>query len=273
MNQTLKQVIKSIPTVTGLFFIMWWFIIELGDFESYKDAYTDLYWIVPMLGGMLGLFLSKNWNGFKSIMGKVFGLFSLALFAEGLGLLVYSLYYRISGEELAYPSIGDFIFVAGIISFSVGSWFSLRAIAPTKKQLKSPFWHILLSMFLLLVVFFFVWKGFLYEGATDERGGLTTLFNILYPTTQMVYLFICLLAFMKVRTASGGRFYRPVFTLLAGMILLYISDYVFLHQSYEETWEAAGTSDLLYVISYTIIIQSLVYFDAVRARLMNGESK
>lgn len=273
MNQTMKQAIKSIPSITGLFFVFWWVVIKVGGFESQKDLYTDLYWVIPMLGGMLGMFLSKNWNGFKSIMGKVFGFFSFALFAEGLGLLVYSLYFRISGEELAYPSIGDFIFVIGIVSFSIGSWFSLRAIAPTKKQLVTPFWQIILSILLLLAVFYFVWKGFLYEGAIDERGGLTVLFNVLYPTTQMVYLFICLLAFMKVRTASGGRFYRPVFTLLAGMILLYVSDYVFLHQSYDETWEAAGTSDLLYVVSYTIIIQSLVYFDAVRAKLMGGGSK
>ncbi len=273
MNQTMKQVIKSIPSLTGLFFVLWWLFIKIGGFESQKDTFTDLYWVVPILGGLLGLHLSKNWNGLKSIMGKVFGFFSFALFAEGLGLLIYSLYFRISGEELAYPSIGDFIFVLGIVSFSIGSWFSLRAIAPTKKQLKNPLWHMLLSASILMAVFYFVWKGFLYEGAVDERGGLTVLFNVLYPTTQMVYLFICMLAFMKVRTASGGRFYRPAFTLLAGMILLYVSDYVFLHQSYDETWEAAGSSDLLYVVSYTIIIQAIVYFDAVRAKLMSGGGK
>ena len=270
MNQLAKQAVKAVPGLFGVFFIFWWVAIQLGNFDSQKDYFTDAYWIIPILGGALGLFLSKNWGGLKSMMGKTFAFYSFALFSEGLGLLIYSLYFRISGKELAYPSVGDFIFLVGVLSFSLGAWWALRVTTPTRKQLIKPWWHFLVALVALSVVFYFVWHGFLYEGINDDRGGLTVAFNVLYPTTQLIYLALCLLSILKVRKASGGRFFKPAFTLLLGMFLLYTADYLFLRQSYEETWVAAGTSDILYIVSYTVIIQSLVYFDSVREKLMGG---
>jgi len=269
MIQHIKQLFKFSPLLIGIFFVGWIFKISKSELylEGQRNALTDLYMIIPIIGSIIGFRLAKHWGGLKSFMGKSFAFFSFALFAEGVGLLIYSLFFRINGEELAYPSIGDFVFTAGIISSSVGAWWLLRVIAPVKKQIINPKSHFLVVLLAMSVLFYFVWHGFLYEGIIDDRGGLSVVFNVLYPTSQLVYLSLCLLALLKVKSTAGGKLFLPMLSLLLSMLLLYVADYVFLKQSYEESWQAAGSSDLLYILAYTAISTSLVYIDAVRSSI------
>jgi hypothetical protein len=271
MRNNLKKLVKLSPVLLGIGFLVWGLVINAKELDEQRDAFTDLYYLIPLLGGAVQYLSSNSWGGMKSYIGRSFRFFSIALFAEGAGLLVYSWYFRIKGEELAYPSVGDFIFVLGIICFVLGSYWMLRVIAPTKKQLFRPVWHSALTVALLAGVLYFVWNGFLNIGIADDRGAMTDLFNILYPTTQLLYLGLCLLALLKVRTTSGGKMFRPVLYLLLSMCMLYVSDYVFLKQSYEETWQAAGSSDMLYIAAYTMIIGSLLYFDQVRGKILRGK--
>lgn len=272
MIQYIKQLIKLSPLFLGLFFTEWIILVNVLDVDSQKEILTDLYMCIPILGGVVGLAKSRHWGGMKSYVGKSLLFFSVALFAEGLGLLIYSLFYRFSGEELAYPSLGDVAFLLGIISSSLGSWWLLRTISPVKKQILKPFWHILVTILAVLLLFYFVWLGFLNEGINDEKGGIAVLFNVLYPTTQLIYLSLCALALLKVRQTFGGRLFWPVLSLLASMLMLYVADYVFLLQSYNDSWQPAGWSDLLYIIAYMMISTSLVYIDAVRSSVTKART-
>lgn len=267
MNQSVKQLLKWMPVTLGVIFVVWLVVINALSLDDQKDLLTDSYLIIPITGGLIGLTLARHWGGMKSYMGKSFIFFSLALLLEGLGLLIYSLYFRINGEELAYPSIGDFVFTLGIVSSSIGSWWMLKVVAPVKGQILKPLWQLLAVGLALSFVFYFVWHGFLYEGIIDDSGNLAVMFNILYPVTQLIYLALCSLALLKVKKTSGGRLFLPVLSLLVAMIILYVADYIFLKQAFEETWEAAGLSDLMYIIAYTAITFALVYMDAVRREL------
>lgn len=272
MKNKLKKLVSRTPIVLGLAFIIWGLLINKLDLEGQRDIFTDLYYFIPLLGGAAQFLVSKTWGGNKSYIGKSFMYFSIALFAEGLGLLIYSLYFRLVGEELAYPSAGDYVFVAGIVSLIIGSYWLLKVIAPTKKQLVKPVWHIAASLLLVAILFAFAWGDFLKEGITDERGGVTVLFNVIYPTTELVYIGLCMMSLLKVSKTAGGKMFKPVLSILAALCLLYVSDFIFLRRSYNDTWVAAGLSDMLYVTSYTAIVWSLHYFDSVRFRLTSSRS-
>ncbi len=271
MIRQLKQLLKYSPAILGVGFSLWAAYLVKSDSENLKNLFTDTYMTIPIIGGIVGLILSKRWGGHNSFMGKSLIFFSITLFTEGLGLLIYSLNYRLNGTELSYPSIGDFIFLIGILSSSAGSWWLLRAIAPVKNQVRKPIWHFGFVLLAMSLLFYFAWQSFLYEGVVDDRGNLTVFFNILYPTAQLLYLSLCLLALLKVKNTSGGRLFLPVLVLLMSMLVLYTADTLFLKQSFEETWEAAGISDLMYIYAYSLIASSLVYIDRVRGSLVGAK--
>lgn len=241
MKKLKKQYLGLIPALLSLVFIGFWIGAKLfAVSESALELFSDSYWCIPLLGGLFGVISARHWGGLKSVFGRALFFMSSGLLFEAAGLLLYTVIYRVTGEELPYPSIGDAIFLLGVASYTVGTWHLLRTFAPLKRMVLKPSWHLLLTVLAMVATLALVWVGFLNEGIVDDRGALVRILNTAYPVMQLGFLFSTLLALFKVRAAKGGKMLMSVASTLVSLGVLYIADYIFLYQSYKETWLAGG---------------------------------
>jgi hypothetical protein len=264
MKKLIAQYLGLLPTTVCCLLVAAWLPLQFMDAEGAKDIFTDSYWIIPLLSGIIGLRFSMKWGGFSSTFGRVLAFLSVALLLDSAGLLLNTAIYRITGDELPYPSVGDVLFLGAILSYGVGAWNLLRVFAPNKKLLVNPVWNILVAILGILILFGFVWVGFLSDGIVDERGLLVRILNAAYPILQLCFLFIALMCLFKVRTVMGGKMFPVVIVLITAICLVYFADYIFLYQSYNDTWSAAGESDILYTLAYGVFSAALYLINRLR---------
>ena len=90
--------------------LVWWLAMLItGSRDALaNNSYGLILGLIPVLGGLQGLYLAKQWGGFGSAVGKALWLLSLGLVFWGLGTWIFSGYYNLySDVEVPYPSIAD----------------------------------------------------------------------------------------------------------------------------------------------------------------------
>ena len=75
-----------------LAFSIWWIYISSFGIESTEQArqiWAASYQIMAILGGIIGIIISRHWGGYKSILGKTILSFSFGLFLLIITILIY----------------------------------------------------------------------------------------------------------------------------------------------------------------------------------------
>src|SRR3989344_6674976 len=110
MLQTLRTKTSFLVLTIFSLFTLWWlhinFFLKTTD-SSHNLVFTDTYGIIALIGGIAGLFISKKWGGYRSLMGRSILFFALGLLLQEFGQLSYSVYYYVLHVEVPYPSVGD----------------------------------------------------------------------------------------------------------------------------------------------------------------------
>ena len=119
-------------------YTLWWVILQFitRNNNSYFDYFASTYCILAIWGGIWGFIYSKKWGGIKSIMGKAMLFFSLGLFMQAFGQLIYSYYIVVSHIDVPYPSVGDIGYFGSIPLYILGILFLAQA-SGVKFSLKS----------------------------------------------------------------------------------------------------------------------------------------
>src|SRR6185503_7492659 len=105
-------------------------------------------------GALWGLYLSKLWGGYKSVIGRASLIFALGLLAQAFGQNVYNYLYATQGFDIQppYPGLGDVGFFGSVILYIYGAILLARAagVSVSLKSFASKIQAIIIPLILLV---------------------------------------------------------------------------------------------------------------------------
>lgn len=260
-----NQVIKAVFLLSLVVWIGLWIAINVFDTGISPDNFTDTYGVTALLGAVLGLVMARKWGGFKSKFGGAISFFALGMGLQFMGQFIYTLYYLIGNVEAAFPSVGDIPYMLSNVFYIVAVWKLLSVLCYPRKFYK-PWWVILVAVLGTGAVLYAMTVGFLNIAVTDERGVIYQVLNIAYPLVQSVYFFLGIVALLQSRLLVGAKMFLAVSLMSVALLAQFLADFTFLYKSYHETWQPAGSSDLLYLVAYALMGMSIIMIERVRSK-------
>lgn len=266
----MKKNILLIGTATALFaaFLTFWLVLGAKDLRGDSDQaelFSALYGSMALFGGIVGLSVSKRWGGFKSLIGRSVVFASLGLLAQVAGQVAYSAYTYLWHEEIPYPSYGDIGYFGSVILYILAAYSLVKALK-TKKSLDK---HINKTAIVAIPagLLVFSYLVFLQDYEFDFSNPLVPLLDFGYPLGQAFYLSLGLLALLLSGRYLGGIMRSVILMFLCALLLQYVADFTFLYQVNNDTWETAGSNELVYLVSYYVMTLSLIRFGTALDKL------
>lgn len=251
-------------SIVFLLYLLIWLYLNLviqGD-NNYSGLFTDSYGIIAALGGIIGISISKNWGGTKSVIGKAILAFSFGLIFNFLGQLSYAIYHQIYKVENPYPSFGDIFYIGNIFLYIVGGWLIATA-AGSKTILKTFISKKIIAIFFPIIMVLTSYTFFLRSYEFNWENPTIIFLDFGYPIGPAIYVSIAILAYYLSKDILGGIMKNRVILIIVALVLQYISDTVFMYRTFQETWQPAGISDLLYIIAYFLMSVAILQFDNI----------
>jgi hypothetical protein len=260
----MKKTTKILFVFFGVL-VVWWLSIFLRHKENTLEnyLYSLAYGMIPLVWGFLGIYISKFWGRFQSVMGKSVFFLSLGLVSWSIGNLIFAYYNIILNVEVPYPSIADYVFVLSFplwvigmvhLSKASGMLFSLRRLKGRALLFFIPVAIAFLSYYLLFVVA----RG----GEIDVNGGLEKLiFDIAFPVGDVLVLSFCLLLYGLSSAYLGGRYKLSIVMTLLGFVFAYITDFSYSYTTTTGAFFVGNWVDLLYTCTFFLLALGVTSFD------------
>jgi hypothetical protein len=268
MLETIKKnKIAQVTLLAFLFLTGWWVYLQITKTGAENNWFGISYGAVALIGAVVGLRVSSRWGGLKSYIGRALAMFALGLFAQEFGQIAYWFYVFILKSDVPYPSIGDIGFFGSIPLYIYGVILLARASGAkfSLRSLSSKLQAFLIPLLLLIVSYRFFLQGYEF----DWSHPLTVLLDFGYPFGQAIYISIAILAFLFSRKLLGGLMRSRILWVLFALFAQYISDFTFLYQSHNGTWQAGGINDYMYLISYLIMTLAIMSFGQLFIKLQS----
>lgn len=269
LPKTLQK--NKIAFVTFVLFIIltfWWIDIYIGGTQDapINNLFGFVYGGFSIWGGFLGIIVSKQWGGLKSLMGKAILCLSFGLLLQAFGQ--YSFWFHNVYLQIAvpYPGIPDIGFF-GTIPFYIYAAFLLGKASGINVSLKSFFnklQAIVIPAVMLLVGYFLFLRGYNW----DFSQPLKIILDFGYPLGQAIYLSIAILTFSLSRRILGGIMRFPIFTIIVAFLFQFLSDYTFVY--FQESFYPASFIDYLYLTSYFIMTIGILQLQTVLSSIKNN---
>ena len=237
-----------LPFIAGMFFalVYWWVVLNLtksvGNINNY--SWVILLTLIPIIGGINGIFISRSWGGWKSILGRGIMLLSLGLIGWGLGDLVWSFYTIVLKVEVPYPSLADVGFFSIVPFWFTGMIYIARAGGAKfgLREKKGKAFVILVPLIVFVISYFLLLKG-----KAISSSFLTAFFDVGYPLGDMLTASAALSALVLMSKFLGGSMRLPILVLIVGFIFQYSADLFFSYASGAGTYYNGDWIDLLYL--------------------------
>lgn len=248
------------------FFVAYWLILFASGskYGFFNNLFGLLYSVMAVAAGVIALFYSRNSNYEKHILRGLFWV-GLGLFCWGIGGVIWSYYSIIQGIILPYPSLADIFYLPSVFFYSIGVVYFTQStnyfknFQNNKNKLGIFARIIFTSVFTFYILTTILRGGILYD---PQDSFLVNFLNIAYPCIDFVGLavavFVSDLFIKDLKTKQGLQ----IFVLALGLLMMFISDsmlsfYIIHHYYYD-----GDVTDLLYVISISIMSFSTLAFCA-----------
>ena len=244
--------------VAGTFAVLtaWFGWANITGDEDQMALFSDSYWILPLICGLIGLSAAKKWGGFKSVFGKALSFLSIGLLAQVFGQVVYSYYALIEHVEAPYPSVGDIGFFGAVIAYIAGAYYLSKTVG-VRMLIAKPIAKVVavaVPVAMLAVSYYLFLDGYDY----DSSDILTRILDFGYPLGQAIYVAIAVIAFALSRSMLGGVMRSRILLVLVALAVQYLADFYFLYSFSRDTYIAGGISDALYLLAYILMGVSLI---------------
>lgn len=255
--------------------LSWLYIIFMGCFlflylthtvDEAINLYSNIYGIIPLIGGIYGLFLARHWGGFKSAVGKAITFLSLGLVTWGIGMIIWLYYNIILGVSIPYPSFADAAFIiswplwtigAAFLSIATGAKFGLRNLKGKAFLLIIPVIIIVFSYYFLVII---ARQGIV--SAYDEL--IKTFFDLAYPVGDVVILTTTILIFGLSYRYFSGIYKTAIYLILAGFVVNYFADFTFSYTTTIGAYYNGSLPDALFVSAMTLLSAGIALLDPSR---------
>ena len=270
-----KKYKSAVILITALFlFFSAWFASFLISDSFQEKSYvllSEVYGVVALVGGLVGLAFSKSLGGFKSYFGKAVIFMSLGLLLQEFGQLAFSYMNSIAHVEVPYPSYPDIGFFGSIPVYILGAYYLAKGLGVWPIIKKSPLKliaSIVLSAAIVATSYWLFLKGYQTAGAAKTA----VFFDFGYPLGQAIYVSIALTILLSVQGLLGGKMKKPILLLLFAFLVQYLADSNFLYQTIHETWGPAGYGDYIYLLAYFLMGMAVIAICAPINSLRQGVS-
>lgn len=249
---------KSIWLVGGTFLLLtvWCAWANLTDNLDQQTWFSDSYWILPLICGVIGLSAAKRWGGFKSVFGKAVTFLSIGLLAQFFGQVVYTFYAHVQHVDAPYPSVGDIGFFGAVIAYILGAYYLSKTVGASVLTAKATtkLIAILLPLALLAGSYYIFLNGYEYNSSNI----LVTFLDFGYPLGQAIYVAIALMAYLLSRNMLGGVMRSKILLVLGALVIQYVADFLFLFRFSRETYTPGGITDFVYLLAYLVMGLGLI---------------
>jgi hypothetical protein len=237
-----------------LLVVVYWAIMYFGDFRDTQISYfyQFVFGLIPLLGGISGLFNAKKWGGFGSKLGRSLTLISIGIISWGLGQMVWSFYTIFGIDSIPYPSFADLGYITAVpfwlagmvyLSKATGAKYGLRKAVSKVLVVVVPLVIAAMSYYLLIVV---ARGGAIFPEIETSVVFAKVILDIGYPMGDVLILTVSLLVFGLSAGYLGGRYKYPIYALLFGFVVMYFADFSFSYTTNAETYYNGHWVDLLF---------------------------
>lgn len=245
-------------------FLLWWlylhFVLPNASSEILQ-LWGATYQILAWIGAIVGLFISRRWGGYKSLVGRAVLSFSLGLFLQCFAQTTYSAYVYFLQIPIPYPSIGDLGFFGSIPFYMYGAYLLAR-ISGVHISLRS-YRQQILAFLIPVVMLGFSYAFFLRDYTFDWSQPLKVFLDFGYPLGQAGYVSVAILAYLLTRNILGGLMRGPILMFIAALVMQYLCDFTFLYQASQGTYYSGNYNDLMYATSYLFMAVALIYIGSI----------
>lgn len=254
----------------GIFVLLtiWWLISSINsttDTKRFFGDFASIYAVMALWGSICGLIIAQKWGFLKSVMGKAIIMFSLGLFAQVFGQVMYAYFAFYKNIAVPYPSLGDIGYFGSIPLYIAGILFLAQA-SGAKLKFKS-FNHRLLAIIIPLITLVIGYFLFLQAYKFDWTDPLKILLDFGYPLGDAIYLSLAIVTYLLSRGILGGVMKNKILFILFALIIQFIADYTFLYQTSRGTWVAGQIDDYIYLVAYFIMTMALLQLNTVLNKL------
>ncbi len=239
-----------------------------------SSSHPLLYWamvynILAIWGGMCGIYLSRLWGGFKSVLGRTSLIFGLGLLCQSFGQNVYNYFYLTQGLDITvpYPSIGDIGFFGSVLFYIYGVILLVKisGIKISFKSVVNKIQGVIIPLLILVISYCVFLSGYQF----DWSNKLKVFLDFGYPFGQAVYVSIAFLTLLLARNVKQGLMRSTINFFLFALVIQYLCDFTFLYQANAGIFTAGGIVDFMYCCSYFVmslsLIQLSVFFSKVNS--------
>jgi hypothetical protein len=276
------NIYQKVVLVYILGLLGYWIWLRSSGYQTtnYNYAYSLLFSLIPLIGGLICMIKAKIWGTFKSAMGKTVFFFGLGLFSWGAGSMVWSYYNFIVKDAAPYPSLADLGFAPSIFFWCVGAVFLSKATGARFAFKKSTFAKVftVASLILLPIVAYYLLVNVARGGVIVPEGEslLKVILDIAYPLGDFVALLLSVLIFGLSFKYFGGYFKIAIMSILAGLGIMFLADFVFSYTTTKGTFYNGDWGDLLLTFGLSLITFGVLAFatkPAVSKRATEAEEK
>lgn len=267
MEAIKKQWQTKVTVGLFIFFTLWWSYLRLnfGKESLHNQLFAACYGLIALWGGIWGLRIAQKWGGLKSVLGRSISMFSLGLFAQEFGQLVYSYYIYFLKIEVPYPSWGDLGYFSSVLFYIGGILLLAKAsgVEISLKSFESRLQAIIIPLAILVLSYFIFLQGYIFDWSKP----LTIFLDFGYPLGEAIYISLALITYFLSRKLLGGIMKDKILFILLALLVQYSSDFTFLYQASKETWYAGGFNDYMYLVAYFIMTLGLLQLNTVLIKL------
>ncbi|HSX15804.1 MAG TPA: hypothetical protein VLF40_03365 [Candidatus Saccharimonadales bacterium] len=232
--------------------------------SNYNYAYSLLFSLQPLIGGLIGMVRSGIWGRFKSAIGKSVFFFSLGLLLWGAGSMVWSYYNFIVKNSLPYPSLADLGFAPSIFFWGLGAVFLSKASGARFAFRTSMFakFFVAAAVVLLPAAAYYLLVHVARGGVVVPEGesSLKTVLDVAYPLGDFVALMLSVIIFGLSMRYFGGYFRLSIISLLAGLAVMFLADFVFSYTTTTGTFYNGDWGDLLLTFGLFLLTYGVLGF-------------
>ena len=261
--ELIKKRIRSLKFIINFVFVattVLWFLFVFSTKHSalYEGAVFQYLLkpfligmtLLPILGGILGVYRSIGWGGWKSNMGRSLVAVSLGMFGWAGGMIFWNYYLFFLNVEVPYPSIADFLYVMiwPFWTYAMISLFKVTGVKYGFKKVGGKIIAFIVSIIVLLLSYYLLFEV-ARQGEVDLTGDFSSnLLAILYPLGDISILLTSVLVFSLSYNFLGGLYKKPILILLSGFVLNFITDIIFVFTTTTETYFNGHIVDMFYVL-------------------------
>jgi hypothetical protein len=264
LNKATFEIIGIVIAVVGSFlFSTWVYLTQF--FPEYEGGifFTD---ILPILFGtgatIAALFAGVKIFGYKTLNGKIWLLIALGNLFWTFGEFGWFYYEIILSIDTPYPSIADVFWLAGFppLYFAL---FKANQLIRTKLSKEILIIYVIIcSICVLAILFLVLWPIAVYPISEDFTFSEKSV-SLHYPIMDIILFLFALLVLLRFK---GAKISWTWFILAISFLIDVFADSWFSIILWEELYYTYHPVDLLWLLSYSLVVVAVIYLRFARNR-------